>query len=236
MLKKLRYVAFTLVLLSQVAYAQQDEIWSLRECIDYALENNLTIKQSQLTLATSEVNLKESRAARLPDLNGSAGLGLNQGRSIDPFTNDFTNSSVTSSNFGLFSSVTLFNGLRTLNTIKQSELDLRASQLDLEQSKQDMVLNVTLAYLNIIFNDELLSSAEAQVAASQKQRDRTSKLVDAGTLAQTSLLEIESQIATEELNVVNARNRLEVSHLTLMQLLQLDLRLLCSLVLLTIAR
>lgn len=204
------------------ARAQQDDIWSLQECIDYALEHNLNVKNAQLGLQTSAINLKEARESRYPNLNGGVGLGLNQGRSIDPFSNDFTDVSVISSNFSLSASVTLFNGLRTHNSIKQSEIDLRANSLDLEQTKLDIQLQIALAYLNILFNEELLASAEAQVAATKVQRERTAKLVEAGTLAQNSLLEIESQIATEELNVVNARNRLEQSHLNLMQLLYLD--------------
>ncbi len=222
MIKNLQYVILVTGLCLQVAYGQQNDIWSLRRCIDYALANNLNIKQAELNLQTSQVDLKEARAARHPNLNANTGGNVNNGRSIDPFSNEFTEVSVTSSNFSVSTSLNLFTGFRTYNSIKRSELDLQANKLDLDQSKQDIILNTTLAYLTIIFNDELLASAEAQVAATKKQRDRTAKLVDAGTLAQSSLLEIESQIATEELNVVNARNQLEVSYLNLMQLLYLD--------------
>lgn len=205
-----------------VAQGQQRDIWSLQQCLDHALEHNLNIRQSELSLKTSQINLEESKAARYPNLNGSMGVSQNRGRSIDPFSNDFTDVTVNSYNMSVSSNVTLFNGLRTLNTIRQNEITLQADRLELEQSKLDISLQIALAYLNILFNDELLASAEAQVEATKSQRDRTAKLVDAGTLAQNSLLEIESQIATEELNVVNARNTLEVAHLNLMQLLMLD--------------
>lgn len=210
------------LLLGGLCHAQQRDIWSLKQCIEYALDQNLQLRNSDVQVKLSETNLKESRAARLPNLNGSMGYGVNVGRAVDPLTNDFTTTTLQNSSIGVGSSVSLYNGGIIENTIRQSELNLQADKLDLEQAKQNLVLDVTLAYLNILFNEELLHNQEERIEVTRNQLERTAKLVDAGTLARNSLLEIEAQLATDELNIVNARNNLESTHLQLMQLLYLS--------------
>ena len=199
------------------------EIWSLRECLEYAKGQNLALRIAQLDLQNRDVVLTRERAARLPDFNGNMNFQANFGYTINPFTNEFTSAGNQSFNFGFSSRVTLYNGGRISRRIDQAEVNQRVSELDLKQAEYNLALNITLAYLDILRNRELVRMAELQVNSTEEQRNRTQKLVDAGVVPQADLLQIESQIATDQLALVNARNNLETAFLTLMQLLQLDI-------------
>ncbi|MDP5171185.1 MAG: TolC family protein [Bacteroidia bacterium] len=213
-----------LMLLAPAVFAQdnQDDVWSLRRCLQHAQENNLTLKQARLSLQSNEIDLDRNRASRLPNLNAGVGFGSNFGYTVNPFTNEFTSQSLQSLNAGLQSSVTIYNFGRITQTIEQSEVNRQSSSLDLLQAEYDLMLNVTLAYLDVIRNQELVQSSEIQVTSTKEQRDRTARLVEAGSIPRADLLQIEAQIATDELTRLNSRNQLETSYLTLMQLLQLS--------------
>ncbi|PLX00347.1 MAG: hypothetical protein C0594_15800, partial [Marinilabiliales bacterium] len=198
------------------------EEWSLEKCISYALENNIQIKQQELNAQYSENNLLQSKLNILPTLNGYAMYQSNFGTTVDPFTSSFTPNNVQSGNVSLSSTMTLFNGFQKYNTIKQSKFDLLASIQDVEKMKNDISLNIASAYLQILFNLELAEIAKNQIAITEQQVDRTRKMVNAGSLAKGSLLEVEAQEASEELQYVNAKNQLDISYLNLIQLLDLD--------------
>ncbi|MEZ4847225.1 MAG: TolC family protein [Bacteroidia bacterium] len=200
----------------------QGNIWSLKRCLDYAKETNITLQQAELNTQSSQIALTQSKAARMPNLNGNINGGNNFGYSVNPFTNQFQSQSIQSLNAGIGSNVTLFNGFRISNTIKQSQIDLNVNELNQKQAEYDLALNVTLAYLNILRNGEIVESAELQVNSTKEQLERTSKLVRAGSLAQADLIQLESQLATDELQLVNAQNQLAMSYLTLQQILRLD--------------
>ncbi len=197
------------------------EIWSLEQCITYAHQNNILIKQQFLNTEYNKNNLEQSRMERLPNLNGSSSYGVTFGQGIDPITYEFKNQTVQSINMSLNSSVTLFGGFQTVNTIRQNEFNLQASLQDLEKLKNDIALNIAAAYLQILFNTELLEVAKAQLEITRLQVNRTRVLVEAGSLAKGGLLEIQSQQASEELQVVNSGNDLVLSYLNLAQILDL---------------
>ena len=229
-----RCVVFTTCLLIQLslpiisgsstAVAQESEIrkWTFRQCVDHALQNNIRIKQSELNVAVGEANLLQSMANFLPDLNGGVSHGYNFGRSIDPFTNQFTTERIQSNNFSLNSSVTLFSGFQNLNSWKQSKTDLEASQFDSQKAKNDIILAIADAYLQILFSGELFENAAIQLVTSQKQLERTGKLVDAGSLPESNFFEMKAQVAQDELTLVNAENQLDISKLNLAQFLDLE--------------
>lgn len=223
-MKKITYGFLLLTFLgsSFLIQAQNPKRWTLRECLDYAAQENLGLQIAELSLENSDIVMQRSRAARLPNLNGSSGFNSNFGYVVNPFTNEFVAGGNQSFNLGVSSGVTLYNGGQITQTIRQAEIDQRVAQLDLQQAEYDLALNVTLAYLNILRNQELVESAEIQVQSTREQRNRSEKLVDAGVIPRASLLQIESQIATDELALVNARNQLETAYLNLTQLLQLD--------------
>jgi len=202
--------------------AFSQEKWTLEQCIEYARENNLTVKLNDLTVKQNEALLEQAIHARYPNLNAQISHNYNWGRSFDVFTNAPVTERVQSNNFGIASSTTLFSWFSITNSIKQSKLDLEGSQLDAEQTKLDIALDISTAYLQILFNRENLENARRQAASSAEQIDRTQKLVDAGVLPQSNVFDLKSQNATDQLQVVNAENTLDLSKLQLKQLLQMD--------------
>ena len=208
-------------LIFHISVFSQDP-WTLEQCIFYAHENNILIKQQTLSMEYNQNNLEQSKMGRLPSLNASSSYGATFGQGIDPITYEFKNQTVQSLNMSLNSSVTLFGGFQKTNTIRQNEFNLQASLQDLEKLKNDIALNIAAAYLQILFNTELLEVAKAQLEITRLQVERTRVLVEAGSLAKGGLLEIQSQQASEELQVVNSENDLVISYLNLTQILDLE--------------
>jgi len=209
--------AFLLVVFTS---AKGQEIWSLQKCIDYALQNNIQIKQQSLNSDYYTNQRDQEKYKRLPSLNLSGQNHMNYGKTLSS-DNTYLNINSNSTSATLSSSVKIWNGLTLSNSIKAADMDLRASLEDMQKAKDDIMLNIAGSYLEILFADELLSVAENLVKITQLQIDRTSKLVAAGSLAKGSLLEIEAQFAREELEVVNAQNTLQMAYLALYQLLEL---------------
>ena len=206
--------AFTELALSQQQY-------TLQECIDYALENNLNVQGQQLNVQTGEVNQLQSKLQLLPSLNGSANFGYNWGLSINPGSNIATRDQQSNGFGSLNASLNLFNGGRVYNTIKQSQANLQASEYDLEDSKNNVILTLITFYTNVIFNKELLENSKSQLASTDSQVDRARKQVDAGALPLSALMDLQAQQARNELNVINAENALRLSLLQLKQVMLL---------------
>ncbi len=198
-----------------------DNRWSLQECIDYAWANSLTIKQQDLQMLNNQATLNQSKLQQLPTLNASGNFGYNTGRSIDRFTNQFVTQTYNFNGWNLNANLPLFGGLQTRNTIKQNTLSVEASRLSKEQSQQDVGLNTVLAYLTVLNNEELVEVAKLQVQTSQEQVSRTDKLVQAGTLPINNLYDLQSQLANDKLNLVNAENNVRIAKVNLMQTMNL---------------
>ncbi len=214
-------ILFTLIICPK---AETREPWTLEQCIAYALENNIRIRQQKIAVNINENNFYQSKADRYPNLNFSASYGISFGRALDQTTYQFTeDQTIQSSNLSLSSSTILFNGLQKQNTIKQNYFNLQAGLNDLERLKNDISLNIAAAYLQILFNRELLEISKSQLDLTKQQVERTRVLVESGSLAKGSFLEIQAQEAAEEVQVVNAENLLNMSYLTLMQILDLDI-------------
>ncbi len=197
------------------------QTWSLQDCIDYALQNNLQLRQNALNNRVTANNLLQSRAERLPNLNASAGQSYNAGRSIDPFTNQFTTDVIRSNNFSVSMSIPVFTGFRIKNTITQNQVLLQAGEQDLAQAQNDLQLNIAGAYLNILLNRELVKNAELQRQNTDTQIERLRKLIAAGVLPEIDLYDLLAQAATNDQQIVSSRNALMLSELSLKQLLQL---------------
>ncbi len=210
-----------ILLNSGIVTAQQ--VWKLEDCIQYAFDNNLVIKQQVINTEYNSNILQQSKINLAPDLNAGSSYGFSWGRALDQTTYEFTEDQrIMSLNMNLNTSVTLFSGLQQLNTVKQNEFNLLASLQDLERFKNDIALAIAASYLQILFNTELLGIAESQLKITQLQVTRTQKLVEAGSVARGALLEIQAQAASEELNVISAKNQFDISYLNLTQLLDLD--------------
>lgn len=200
----------------------QGKVWSLEDCINYALENNIAVQQSELTMESAQKDYTQSMFGALPSLNASASHSFNFGQRIDPFTNQFATTQVRSNSVSLSSSFLIFNGFQTLNSIKRSDILLEARKSDLAKMKNDISLNIANVYLQILFNTELLKNAENQLKVTDIQIGRIQKMVDAGSLPEGSLRDIEAQRASEELRKINAENQLNLSLLNLAQMLRLE--------------
>ena len=205
-----------LLLLCSVARTQR---YTLQQCVDTALANNIAVKQSGLLAETAGVYLKQARANLLPDLVVALNHGINQGRSIDPFTNTYVNQSVNYAGYGLSSGVVLFNAGSLQNAIKQNAYAYDASQMDWQQAKDNLTLNVILAYLQVLNNEDLVSSAIKQKELSTKQLERLTILNDQGAIPPSQLSDVKGQLMNDELAILSLRNNLETAKLTLAQLM-----------------
>ena len=207
-------------LLAFLTSASAQGTWSLQKCIDYALENNIQIKQQDLNSKYYNNQLDQAKYNRLPNLNAGFQNNMNFGRTLGS-DNTYLDINSNSTSGSLSTNVTVWNGFTLKNSVKMAEMDFRASLEDMQKAKDDIMLNIAAAYLEILFAQELQTVAEDLLKITQLQIDRTNKLVEAGSLAKGSLLEIEAQYAREELSVVNAQNRLQLAYLSLYQLLEL---------------
>lgn len=203
-------------------YSYSQDKWSLEKCIDYAIKNNIQLKQQELNSSVSKNNERQSALSFLPSINANANHSINYGRKVDAFTNEFTTSKASSDNFSFVSSLTLFNGLKNINTYRQSQYNFLASIQDLEKAKNDLSLNIAASYLQILFNEELLAIAKSQSNVTKQQVDRYKLLFNEGSISKDKLLEIESQFASQNYQVVVSENQLNLSYLTLTQLLDID--------------
>ncbi|UTA67747.1 TolC family protein [Emticicia sp. 21SJ11W-3] len=198
--------------------AESEKI-GLQEAVDVALKNNLSIRQSGLAVESSMNALDQSKWARYPNLNGTANLNLFTGRNINPYTNGIITNTVGSNGFGLSSGVTVFDGFQTRNNIALNQTNMEVARLDLQAMKNQITLNVVVAYLNVLSQEDLLAIAQRQVEVSRIQLERTQKLVNAGSVPETNLFDIQAQLANDEVQVVNAENAILSAKLTLKQLL-----------------
>lgn len=212
----------TALLMAAVLQAQQTTGWSLQQCVDYALKNNIQIQQSDINVKLSELSLMQSKANALPNLNGNFSHTYNYGRTIDRFTNQFADDRVLSQNFYLSTNIIVFQGLQNWNTIRQNLFALNASRYQVDKMRNDISLNVATAFLQVLYAQENDENARKQVALTREQVKRTEKLVEVGSLAKGNLLDMQSQLAQDELTQVNAGNSLNMAYLTLIQLMRLD--------------
>jgi outer membrane protein len=217
--KSIALVAFTLTL-GFSASAQR--LLSLSDCVQIAEENTLTLKQARITIENAEIGLKEAKMSRLPRVNGSVGAGLQFGRTIDPTTNDFGTSEIGYNSISLNGGMNVFNGGRVNSSIRQGRYDLEAARYAGEDIYNNLGLTLASVFLQIMLAEDQLENAKRQVTGIEEQFVQSQKLAEAGVIPVNDLLDIEAQLALNQQNVFVAEGNLEVSRLTLVQLLELD--------------
>ena len=200
----------------------QSKPWSLEECIRYAIEHNISIKQLVIQKNVAEVNVNTAQMSRLPDLNASGGQNWNFGRTQIE-SGLYENLKQSNSSLSVGSSVPLFTGFRIPNEIAKSKLDLATSVQNLEKAKEDLALNVASLFLQVLYSKELLKINQEQLALSQSQIERTHALVDAGKVPLSQLYDIEAQAANDKVSVVQSQTDLRSAMLDLTQNLELQL-------------
>ena len=188
----------------------------------YAQDNNITIKKAFLNTEISKQNHFQSKMALLPNLNASLSDNTNFGRNIDPVTNQITIDRVRNNNFSLSTSLTLFNGFQSINNIRKNNFDYLSSKYDAEKIANDISVNIVTAYLQLLYNTDLVEVSQQKVDVSELQVKRIAKMVEVGSLPKGDLLNTESQKAQEELQLINAQNQRDIAKLNLMQLLDLS--------------
>jgi outer membrane protein len=199
------------------SFAQDN--WSLSKCIDHAYEANIQLKQRELGLKSAENSKLQSKLDMLPTLNARVSHSFNFGRTISFASNSYVNENNQTSNLSLGAEAVLFNGFKKLNILKKSKLKVQSRQKDIEISKSDLAINIAGMYLQVLFNSEMLNIAREQLAISKEQQVKTSRLVEAGKLAEIELLKQKSLISQDELALVEAQNNLDISYITLFQVM-----------------
>ncbi|MCU7548579.1 TolC family protein [Chitinophagaceae bacterium LB-8] len=211
----------TFFLLFSMASRAQSSSYTLEQCIETAIRNNIEVKQRELQTQSAEIDYKQSKTNLFPTLNGVINHGINQGRSIDPFTNSYVNQKVNYASYGLGSSVVLFNGLSQQKSIRQYQYASDASKMELQQVKDNLSLDVILAYLLVLSNEDLVELSKKQVEVSNKQVERLEILHKEGAINPSQLYDLKAQLKDDELTAVNNQNALAIAKLNLAQLMQL---------------
>lgn len=202
-----------LVSVSLMAQQQPTKVWTLEDCVNYAVSNNLSVKSSEYNVALQETQLEDSKNQLLPSASGSASLGYNFGK---PNVHDSFNNSL-----GVSAGVTLYNGNRTKYNIQSATNQLEIAHLNTEQIKSNLAVQIVNAYLNVLYNREGVKLAKDQVKISQQLLDGINELVNAGVKARNDLFQAEANLATNEEGLVSAENNLEIALLQLAQILQI---------------
>lgn len=210
-----------LFLMGTALHAQSPKKWTLTECIAYVLENNISIKQSELDLKTTEIEKLEAIGNFLPGLQGTANFGINTGANINPATNQFENETFKSASGNVNSGVALFNGLANWKNLQRSKLSKMAATYRLDKMKDDIMLNVANNYLQILLAKEQVKIAKAQNKITQDNIKQTRDLIDAGSLPAGDLYELLANDATQKQQIIAAENQLFLSKLALAQLMLL---------------
>lgn len=195
--------------------------WTLENSIAYAKQNNITVNTQKLNTRLATEDLSQSKAAKLPSLSGSVSQSMVNSTNADPVVGGFQTQGNFSSNYSLSSSFVLYNGNYIKNDVKAKELSLKAANLNVQQTENDITLSITQAFLNILLSKENIVYMEEVLATSREQLKLGQQQFDAGNLSRKELLQFESQVATDEYNLVNANNTYRQNNLTLKQLLLL---------------
>jgi outer membrane protein len=203
--------------------ADNPNVWTLKQCVEEGIKNNIQLKQNQLNIETSDVNYNQAVVNRLPSLGATANQSLNFGYNVDPTTYQYKQQQISSNNLGINSSIVLFNGFRINNMVKQNQYTREATIHEYNDNKNTLILNIVNAYIQVLFNKELLTNNQNQVSVTGAQLSRTEKLVTAGSLAESNLLDLVSKRATDELNVIIAENQLNIAKLNLLQYMNVPL-------------
>ena len=195
--------------------------WTLKQCISYAHENNITVKQAILSKNSVEITYKQSKSALFPSFNASGSQSLTQGTSIDPITSDFVSKVINSTSIGLNAQATIFNGFQQTNQIKQNKLSIKHNEFLIEEAKKDITLNIIQSFIQVLYLKEEVKIAENNLTLSQRQLDMITNKYNAGTIDVKTYSDAQSQVATNNYNLVVAKNAVANQVLTLKQFLEL---------------
>ena len=214
-------ILLVLCLISRQVSAQQDK-WDLKRCVEYAINNNISIKQSDIDARTAELTYKQAKASQFGSANFSTSLGFNFGRSVNPTTNLYTTSQILSQGLGLNAGATLFNWFSVRRAIDAAKLNYEAYNVTIDRVKNDVTLNVAAAYLNALLAREQVSLSKTKILLTRNQLDNTLKLVNAGSVPELNAAELESQLALDSSTLIGNQETYDLNILQLKGTLSLD--------------
>ena len=203
-------------------FAQDPAQWDLQTCVAYAIQHNISVQQADVQARLAKLQAESAKSNQLPTINGSSGMGLRIGRSIDPTTNGFTNTQFLYNNFGLNGGVQLFNAGKLKNNADATNLSWQASEADKQTASNDISLSVATFYLQVLSTIEQSEIAKIQIQQTKEQLSATKKRVEVGLLPELNLLELETQLANDSSTLISALSNVEQSKLSLKALLNLD--------------
>lgn len=219
MMKKTKIIVCLLTTVCVPVMAQSHQ-WSLKECIDYAMAHNITVKQQENTRQQRDIELNTAKNSRLPSLSGSASQNFTFGRSLTS-QNTYTDTNTSSTSFSLGTDVPLFTGFQIPNAIKLNQLNLKAATADLEKAKNDIKMQVAASYVDILYDIEITDVAKRQIAIDSMQVNRLQVMLENGKASEAELSQQKSTLAQDRLTFVQADNNYQLALLTLSQLLEL---------------
>ncbi len=202
--------------------AQDTDKWDLRKCVEYALQNNISVREADLQIRFAQVDLQQSKLALYPGAQFNGNLVLSSGRNQDPTSFSLITTSYLSNNYALQASADLFNWFTKRNTIAVRELNVKSTMAGVEKAKKDVALNVAVAYLQILLGRQQISLAQIKLEQTKSQLDITVKQVEAGKLPELNAAQIESQLATDSSNLITAESSAQQLLLQMKALLNLD--------------
>ncbi|WP_348822619.1 TolC family protein [Flavobacterium aestuarii] len=220
-MKKINHIKIVLILLIGLSTQAQTKVWTLEECVRYALDNNITIKNSELDVKNADIDKKDAFGRYLPSVNGSASHSWNIGLNQDVTTGVLRNQTTQYSSVGITAGVDIYKGLQNQNTYRRAKLSMIASQYQLLKIQEDVSLNVANAFLQILSFKEDLKVKKEQLSIDEKRLKRSEEMVNAGTIPRGDLFDLKATIATDKQNITVSENNLLISKLSLAQLLQL---------------
>lgn len=210
-------ITFVFLTYSLSGFTQETKKWTLTECVTHVLENNISIKQSELDLKVSDTEKLESIGSFLPGLQGTASYGINTGANINPATNQFENETFKSASANINTGINLFNGLANWKNLQRVKLNKMANTYRLDKMKDDIMLSVANSYLQILLSKEQLKVYEAQNRITAENIERTKQLIDAGNLPAGDMYELMATDASQKQQIIAAENQLFLSKLALAQ-------------------
>ena len=214
------FITATVALLLMPASVLAQQQWSLRQCIDYAVEHNIQVKQREVSRMQRELDVNTAKNSRLPDLSASASESFSFGRGLTA-QNTYSNTNTSSTSFNLSSSVPLFTGYRIPRTLEMQKLNLEAATADLEKAKNDIRMQVAQAYVQILYNLELCEVANRQIEIDSMHVHRLTEMMKNGKASGTEVAQQEASLAQSRLTATQADNDYRLSLLSLTQLLEL---------------
>jgi len=219
----MKYIIFLLLITFTTSlHAQNPTKWDLKTCIEYAIEHNISVQQADIQSRIAKLQADLAKSNQLPTINGSSGMGLRLGRSIDPTTNGFTNTQFLYNNFGLNGGVQIFNAGRLTNAAASSNFSWQASEADKLNAVNDVSLSVATFYLQVLSAIEQTEITKIQIRQTKEQLAATKKRVEVGLLPELNLLELETQLANDSSTYISANANIEQSKMQLKALLNLD--------------